>query len=144
MGFKTGEGLGKSGQGRTEPIPLSTQRGRAGLGHHASAVSDFIGFAFHFYFFFPCLKSKVFSSAHLIYFLSEHVSSRSPPISLKVYFQFQQLGRDWDVTWDSSDETKNVEETVMWLSCSKSIRSRLHEELNDDWIVEGEVRRGFV
>ncbi|VDM42115.1 unnamed protein product [Toxocara canis] len=35
MGYGGG-GLGKSGQGRTEPIPLSTQRGRIGLGHQAN------------------------------------------------------------------------------------------------------------
>lgn len=37
MGYGGG-GLGKSGQGRTEPIPLSTQRGRIGLGHQANQV----------------------------------------------------------------------------------------------------------
>ncbi|VDK51713.1 unnamed protein product [Anisakis simplex] len=35
MGYGGG-GLGKSGQGRTEPIPLSTQRGRVGLGHQST------------------------------------------------------------------------------------------------------------
>lgn len=38
MGYGGG-GLGKSGQGRTEPIPLSTQRGRTGLGHHLNQVN---------------------------------------------------------------------------------------------------------
>ena len=32
MGYSAGEGLGKKGQGRLEPVALSTQRGRRGLG----------------------------------------------------------------------------------------------------------------
>lgn len=32
MGYKSGTGLGKAGQGRIEPVELSTQRGRRGLG----------------------------------------------------------------------------------------------------------------
>ena len=38
MGHKPGEGLGRDGQGRVEPVGLSTQRGRVGLGHEASKV----------------------------------------------------------------------------------------------------------
>lgn len=37
MGYDGG-GLGKSGQGRTEPIPFSTQRGREGLGQLTNQV----------------------------------------------------------------------------------------------------------
>lgn len=33
-----GEGLGARGQGRVDPVSLSTQRGRVGLGHEASKV----------------------------------------------------------------------------------------------------------
>ena len=33
MGHKIGEGLGKHGQGRTEIVEASQQRGRRGLGH---------------------------------------------------------------------------------------------------------------
>uniref|UniRef100_H2YXF6 G patch domain-containing protein 11 n=1 Tax=Ciona savignyi TaxID=51511 RepID=H2YXF6_CIOSA len=32
MGYKTGEGLGKSGEGRTEPVPISLKSSRSGLG----------------------------------------------------------------------------------------------------------------
>ena len=32
MGFKAGGGLGRDGQGHAEPVALSTQRGREGLG----------------------------------------------------------------------------------------------------------------
>lgn len=32
MGHKAGEGLGKRGQGRTQIVEASTQRGRRGLG----------------------------------------------------------------------------------------------------------------
>lgn len=32
MGFKVGEGLGKNRQGRVQPIEVSQQRGRRGLG----------------------------------------------------------------------------------------------------------------
>jgi cap1 methyltransferase len=34
MGFEEGKGLGKHGQGRTEIIEASKQRGRRGLGLH--------------------------------------------------------------------------------------------------------------
>ncbi|XP_046464895.1 cap-specific mRNA (nucleoside-2'-O-)-methyltransferase 1 [Neodiprion pinetum] len=34
MGYKSGTGLGKAGQGRIEPVEMSTQRGRRGLGLH--------------------------------------------------------------------------------------------------------------
>lgn len=37
MGYGGG-GLGKSEQGRVDLIPLSTQRGRIGLGHKATTV----------------------------------------------------------------------------------------------------------
>lgn len=36
MGYKKGEGLGLNKQGRTEPVPLSGQRGNLGLGHKAN------------------------------------------------------------------------------------------------------------
>jgi hypothetical protein len=36
MGYKAGEGLGLKKQGRTEPIPMSGQRGNLGLGHKAN------------------------------------------------------------------------------------------------------------
>lgn len=32
MGYKSGQGLGKHAQGRVEPVELSKQRGRRGLG----------------------------------------------------------------------------------------------------------------
>lgn len=32
MGFRKGEGLGKHSQGRVEPVEMSKQRGRRGLG----------------------------------------------------------------------------------------------------------------
>ncbi|KAK6026203.1 g-patch domain protein, partial [Ostertagia ostertagi] len=34
MGYKEGKGLGKTKQGAVEPVALSTQRGRVGLGHN--------------------------------------------------------------------------------------------------------------
>ncbi|XP_048340352.1 G patch domain-containing protein 11 [Sphaerodactylus townsendi] len=33
MGYKSGQPLGKSGEGITEPIPLNMNKGRSGLGH---------------------------------------------------------------------------------------------------------------
>lgn len=39
MGHKAGEGLGKHGQGISEPIASSTQRGRTGLGHNAGKAT---------------------------------------------------------------------------------------------------------
>ncbi|PIC47516.1 hypothetical protein B9Z55_006852 [Caenorhabditis nigoni] len=40
MGYKAGEGLGKNKQGIQEPVALSTQRGKTGLGHEgAKAVA---------------------------------------------------------------------------------------------------------
>ncbi|ETN86164.1 ribosomal RNA large subunit methyltransferase J [Necator americanus] len=36
MGYKEGKGLGKQKQGMVEPVALSTQRGRVGLGHEIS------------------------------------------------------------------------------------------------------------
>ncbi|CAB3403893.1 unnamed protein product [Caenorhabditis bovis] len=38
MGYKEGKGLGKNAQGRAEPVALSTQRGRTGLGSTAGKV----------------------------------------------------------------------------------------------------------
>jgi len=37
MGYKSGTGLGKSGEGRVEPIPISIKTGRTGLGKEAAA-----------------------------------------------------------------------------------------------------------
>ena len=42
MGYKAGGGLGRDGQGHAEPVALSTQRGREGLGL-ASAAGKSIG-----------------------------------------------------------------------------------------------------
>jgi len=42
MGYKAGGGLGRDGQGHAEPVALSTQRGREGLGL-ASAAGESIG-----------------------------------------------------------------------------------------------------
>ena len=40
MGYKSGAGLGKSGQGRVEPVELSKQRGRRGLGMIIKSLED--------------------------------------------------------------------------------------------------------
>ena len=42
MGYKAGGGLGRDGQGHAEPVALSTQKGREGLGL-ASAAGESIG-----------------------------------------------------------------------------------------------------
>ena len=38
MGFKPGQGLGKAGDGRTEPVPIELKSGRGGLGLAAAAT----------------------------------------------------------------------------------------------------------
>uniref|UniRef100_A0A0K2UNK7 Cap-specific mRNA (nucleoside-2'-O-)-methyltransferase 1 n=1 Tax=Lepeophtheirus salmonis TaxID=72036 RepID=A0A0K2UNK7_LEPSM len=40
MGHKEGKGLGKAGQGRVEPVGLSNQRGRHGLGHVIASLDS--------------------------------------------------------------------------------------------------------
>lgn len=38
MGYKVGHGLGKHAQGRVDPIEMSKQRGRRGLGLHIQGL----------------------------------------------------------------------------------------------------------
>ena len=40
MGYASGQGLGKSGQGIVEPVAASLQRGRRGLGHILKGLED--------------------------------------------------------------------------------------------------------
>ena len=40
MGYVEGGGLGRAGQGRVEPVGISTQRGRRGLGHIVRGLED--------------------------------------------------------------------------------------------------------
>ncbi|KAK6017050.1 ribosomal RNA large subunit methyltransferase J [Ostertagia ostertagi] len=40
MGYKEGKGLGKTKQGAVEPVALSTQRGRVGLGHNITKKNN--------------------------------------------------------------------------------------------------------
>lgn len=40
MGYEKGRGLGRSGQGIVEPVEMSTQRGRRGLGHIVKGLEE--------------------------------------------------------------------------------------------------------
>lgn len=48
------------------------------------------------------------------------------------------------MVWDSNEEEKNVEESVLWLSASDEVREKFLEELADDWILVGDVCTFFI